>query len=185
MHCMYVSRTLYVLTICDFYQNGFVPSPTSPEAPPLRMSSSNPDPASTLERLAWVLLCRVCLCVQPKQKRPSYDPPTALTVLAVNVPLLLLYRKDDLLNISLPERYISAKGQDTQVSAAAVLIKDKPISLPERYICAKGQDTQVSAAAVLIKDKPIPNVFQYRTNCLNATPMFEYRATGTASVAMT
>ena len=34
------------------------------------------------------------------------DPPTALTVLAVNVPLLLLYRKgkDDLLNISLPER---------------------------------------------------------------------------------
>ena len=39
------------------------------------------------------------------KKRPSYDPPTALlTVLAVNVPLLLLYRKDDLLNISLPER---------------------------------------------------------------------------------
>ena len=33
------------------------------------------------------------------------DPPTALTVLAVNAPLLLLlYRKDDLLNISLPER---------------------------------------------------------------------------------
>ena len=59
------------------------------------------------------------------------------------------------------------------------------ISLPERYICAKGQDTQVSAAGVLIKDKPIPNVFQYRTNCLNATPMFEYRATGTAAVAMT
>ena len=56
------------------------------------------------------------------------DPPTALTVLAVNVPLLLLYRKDDLLNIFLPERYICAKGQDTQVSAAAVLIKDKPIS---------------------------------------------------------
>ena len=108
----------------------------------------------------------------------------------MNVPLLLLYRKDsrkdDLLNISLPERYICAKGQDTQVSAAAVLIKDKPISLPERYICAKGQDTQVSAAAVFIKDKPIPNVlFQYRTNCLNATPMFEYRATGTAAVAMT
>ena len=105
----------------------------------------------------------------------------------MNVPLLLLYRKDDLLNISLPERYICAKGQDTQVSAAAaVLIKDKPISLPGRYICAKGQDTQVSAAAVLIKkDKPIPNVFQYRTNCLNATPMFEYRATGTAAVAMT
>ena len=127
---------------------------------------------------------------------------------------LLLYRKDDLLNISLPERYICAKGQYTQVSAAAVLIKDKPISLPERYICAKGQYTQVSAAAVLIKDKPIslperyicakgqdtqvsaaavlikinkpiPNVFQYRTNCLNATPMFEYRATGTAAVAMT
>ena len=71
--------------------------------------------------------------------------------------LLLLYRKDDLLKIS----------------------------LPERYICAKGQDTQVSAVAVLIKDKPIPNVFQYRTNCLNATPMFEYRATGTAAVAMT
>ena len=67
----------------------------------------------------------------------------------MNVPLLLLYRRDDLLNISLPERYICAKGQDTQVSAAAVLIKDKPISLPERYICAKGQDTQVSAAAVL------------------------------------
>ena len=85
------------------------------------------------------------------------DPPTALTVLAVNVPLLLLYRKDDLLNIS----------------------------LPERYICAKGQDTQVSAAAVLIKDKPIHNEFQYRTNCLNATPMFEYRSTGTAAVAMT
>ena len=87
------------------------------------------------------------------------DPPTALTVLAVNVPLLLLYRKDDLLNIS----------------------------LPERYICAKGQDTQVSAAAVLIKDKPIPNVFQYRTNCLNATPCLStwYRATGTAAVAMT
>ena len=42
---------------------------------------------------------------------------------------------------------------------------------------AKGQDTQVSAAAVLIKDKSIPNVFQYRTNCLNATPMLEYRAT--------
>ena len=61
------------------------------------------------------------------------------------------------------------------MSAAAVLIKDKPIFLPERYICAKkGQDTQVSAAAVLIKDKPISNVFQYRTNCLNATPMFEY-----------
>ena len=112
------------------------------------------------------------------------DPPTTL-LLAVNVPLLLLYRKDDLLNISLPERYICAKGQDTQVSAAAVLIKDKPIYLPERYICAKGQDTQVSAAAVLIKDKPIPNVFQYRTNCLNATPMFEYRATGTAAVVMT
>ena len=55
------------------------------------------------------------------------DPPTAFTVLAVNVPLLalLLYRMDDLLNISLPERYICAKGQDTQVSAAAVLIKDK------------------------------------------------------------
>ena len=105
----------------------------------------------------------------------------------MNVPLLLLYRKDDLLNIlSLPERYIfCAKGQDTQVSAAAVLVKDKPISLPERYICAKGQDTQVSAAAVLIKDKLIPTVFQYRTNCLNATPMFEYRATGTAAVAMT
>ena len=103
----------------------------------------------------------------------------------MNVPLLLLYRKDDLLNISLPERYICTKGQDTQVSAAAVLIKYKPISLPERYICAKGQDTQVSATAVLIKDKPIPNVFQYRTNCLNATPMFEYRATGTAAVAMT
>ena len=66
-----------------------------------------------------------------------------LTVLAVNVPLLLPYRKDDLLNISLPERYICAKGQDTQVSAAAVLIKDKPIYLPERYICAKGQDTQL------------------------------------------
>ena len=35
----------------------------------------------------------------------------------------------------------------------------------------------MSAAAELIKDKgdkPIPNVFQYRTNCLNATPMFEY-----------
>ena len=94
------------------------------------------------------------------------DPPTTL-LLAVNVPLLLLYRKDDLLNISLPERYICAKGQDTQVSAAAVLIKDKPISLPERYICAKGQDTQVSAAAVLIKDKPIPNVFQYRTSQRN------------------
>ena len=46
-----------------------------------------------------------------------------------------------------------------------------------RYICAKGQDTQVFAAAVLIKNKPIPNVFQYRTNCLNATPMFKYRAT--------
>ena len=104
----------------------------------------------------------------------------------MNVPLLLLYRKDDLLNISLHERYICAKGQDTQVSAAAVLIKDKPISLPERYICAKGQDTQVSAAAVLIKDKLIPNVFQYRTNCLNATPMFEYKTTtGTAAVAMT
>ena len=104
----------------------------------------------------------------------------------MNVPLLLLYRKDDLLNISLPERYICAQGQDTQVvSAAAVLVKDKPISLPKRNICAKGQDTQVSAAAVLIKDKPIPNVFQYRTNCLNATPMFEYRATGTAAVAMT
>ena len=30
------------------------------------------------------------------------------------------------------------------------------------------------------------NVLQYRTNCLNATPMFEYRATGTAAaVAMT
>ena len=72
-----------------------------------------------------------------------------------------------------------------EVSAAAVFIKDKPISLPERYICAKGQDTQVSAAAVLIKDKSIPDVFQYRTNCLNATPMFEYRATGTAAVAMT
>ena len=71
----------------------------------------------------------------------------------MNVPLLLPYRKDDILNVS----------------------------LPERYICAKGQDTQVSAAAVLIKD----NVFQYRTNCLNATPMFEYRATGTAALAMT
>ena len=69
------------------------------------------------------------------------DPPTTL-LLAVNLPLLLLYRKDNLLNIS----------------------------LPERYICAKGQHTQVSAAAVLIKDKPIPNVFQYRINCLNATP---------------
>ena len=102
----------------------------------------------------------------------------------MNVPLLLLYRKDDLLNISTQEIHC-AKGQDTHVSAAAVLIKDKPISLPERYICAKGQDTQVSAAAVLIKDKPIPNVFQYRINCLNATPMFEYRATGTAPVAMT
>ena len=33
------------------------------------------------------------------------------------------------------------------------------------------------AAAVLIKDKPIPNVFQYTTNYLNATPMFEYGAT--------
>ena len=75
----------------------------------------------------------------------------------MNVPLLLLYRKDDLLIIS----------------------------LPEKYICAKGQDTQVSAAAVLINDKLIPDVFQYRTNCLNATPMFEYRATGTAAVAMT
>ena len=32
----------------------------------------------------------------------------------------------------------------------------------------------MSAAAELIKDKPIPNVFQYRTNCLKATPMFEY-----------
>ena len=35
------------------------------------------------------------------------DPPTALTVLAVNVPLLLLYRKDDLLNISYPrDRFV-------------------------------------------------------------------------------
>ena len=93
------------------------------------------------------------------------DPPTAFTVLAVNVPLLalLLYRMDDLLNISLPERYICAKGQDTQVSAAAVLIKDKPISLPERYICAKGQDTQVSAAAVLIKDKPMQSLMYFST----------------------
>ena len=44
------------------------------------------------------------------------------------------------------------------MSAAAVLIKDKPISLPERYICAKGQDTQVSAAAVLIKDIRVSRV---------------------------
>ena len=34
------------------------------------------------------------------------DPPTALTVLAVNVPLLLLYRKDDLLNISTRDTYV-------------------------------------------------------------------------------
>ena len=43
------------------------------------------------------------------------DPPTALTVLAVNVPLLLLlYRKDDLLNISLPKRYIFVQRDKTR-----------------------------------------------------------------------
>ena len=99
--------------------------------------------------------------IVPVNSLNKKDPPTTSyrinsTGCECTVPLLLLYRKDDLLNISLPERYICAKGQDTQVSAAAVLIKDKPISLPERYICAKGQDTQVSAAAVLIKDKLIP-----------------------------
>ena len=34
------------------------------------------------------------------------DPPTALTVLAVNAPLLLLYRRDDLLNISTRDTYV-------------------------------------------------------------------------------
>ena len=35
------------------------------------------------------------------------DPPTALKVLGVNVPLLiLLYRKDDLLNISTRDTYV-------------------------------------------------------------------------------
>ena len=33
------------------------------------------------------------------------DPPTTL-LLAVNVPLLLLYRKDDLLNISTRDTYV-------------------------------------------------------------------------------
>ena len=47
------------------------------------------------------------------------------------------------------------KEAGVAVACRGHLIKDKPISLPERYICAKGQDTQVSAAAVLIKDKPI------------------------------
>ena len=45
--------------------------------------------------------------VHVNRKRPFYDSPTALlTVLAVNVPLLLLYRKDDLLNISTRDTYV-------------------------------------------------------------------------------
>ena len=95
--------------------------------------------------------CCSCTCEQPDKK----EPPTTL----------------------LPHYGNSTGCECTTINTTAVQ-KGWPFEhLYPRYICAKGQDTQVSAAAVLIKDKPIPNVFQYRTNCLNATPMFEYRAT--------